>query len=256
MKKAAQILKSAENIVVLTGAGISTESGIKDFRSRSGIYTESPEYILSLDYFFEHPKKFYEFAMKNLYHPDALPNDGHKILVKWEKEGRISRIITQNIDALHEKAGSNNVIEFHGTMKTASCVHCGAVYTAEEMKKRMAVSAEYYVCDQCSTSYKEGRYIKPDVVLFGGAGEWFTEEGFESILNTVSQADCLLVLGTSLKVTPFSLFPQARKPGVPLVIVNIGDTPYDNELNTYVIQEPIGQTLHVIDQHLNDENRD
>lgn len=88
-------LRDANNIVVLTGAGISTESGIKDFRSRSGIYKLAPEYILSLDYFYKHPKEFYQFAMENLYHPNAAPNKGHEILAKWEKEGKVSQIITQ-----------------------------------------------------------------------------------------------------------------------------------------------------------------
>jgi len=132
------IMKKAKKIVVLTGAGISTESGIKDFRSRTGLYKMAPEYILSLDYFYDNPQEFYQFAMENLHHPNALPNIGHEILTEWENGGKIHHIITQNIDGLHQKAGSKKVIEFHGTMKTASCLNCGQKYTTEEMVLRMA----------------------------------------------------------------------------------------------------------------------
>ncbi|CAH2713786.1 NAD-dependent protein deacetylase [Neobacillus rhizosphaerae] len=237
------LIKEVKNIVVLTGAGISTESGIKDFRSRTGIYQLAPEYILSLDYFYKHPKEFYQFAIEHLYHPAAVPNIGHEILATWEKEGKVTQIITQNIDGLHQRAGSNNVIEFHGTMKTATCQNCGKIYSTDEMVKRMKTMEEFYLCDHCVNKDKKSSYIKPDVVLFGDSGEWFTIEGFNAIINTISQADCVLVLGTSLKVTPFSTFPQYRKTGIPLIIINKGDTPYDLEPNTYVIQESIGEAL-------------
>ncbi|MFD0829312.1 NAD-dependent protein deacylase [Neobacillus sp. M.A.Huq-85] len=240
-------LRDANNIVVLTGAGISTESGIKDFRSRSGIYKLAPEYILSLDYFYKHPKEFYQFAMENLYHPNAAPNKGHEILAKWEKEGKVSQIITQNIDGLHQKAGSKRIIEFHGTMKTASCLNCGKSYLTEEMVRKLETMDEFYVCDHCETKNKKNRYIKPDVVLFGDSGEWFSVDGFNTILNLISQSDCILVLGTSLKVTPFSTFPHYRRPGIPLLIVNQGDTPFDFAQDTHVIRDSIGKTLSQID---------
>lgn len=248
METAASLLKEANKIVVLTGAGISTESGIKDFRSRTGIYKLAPEYILSLDYFFKHPKEFYEFAIENLYHPNAQPNRGHEVLAKWEKEGKISRIITQNIDALHQKAGSRRVIEFHGTMKTASCMNCGKVYSTGEMLQRMQTVEEFYVCNECDTKNKQKHYIKPDVVLFGDSGEWFTTEGFHTILQLIDEADCILVLGTSLKVTPFSSFPQYRRKNVPLIIINQGDTPYDHAPGTIVIHRSIGETLYQVDK--------
>nr|WP_263326499.1 NAD-dependent protein deacylase [Neobacillus sp. Marseille-Q6967] len=244
------IIKKARNIVLLTGAGVSTESGIKDFRSRSGIYTLAPEYILSIDYFYKHPREFYQFAVENLYHPEAAPNKGHDILAKWEKAGKVSSIVTQNIDGLHQKAGSQNVIEFHGTMKTASCQNCGKVYETEEMVLRMKKLDDFYVCNHCQTKQEKQRYIKPDVVLFGDTGEWFTVEGFNTIIDTIHQADCLLVLGTSLKVTPFSTFPQYRNVDVPLIIINQGDTPYDHAKNTYVINESIGKTLSIIDESI------
>jgi len=244
------LIKNAKNIVVLTGAGVSTESGIKDFRSRTGVYQLAPEYILSLDYFYQNPKEFYQFALDNLYHPEALPNAGHEILSKWEREGKVSHIITQNIDGLHQKAGSKSVIEFHGTMKTASCLHCDKSYTTEEMLNRFHTINEFYICDYCDTPQKRERFIKPDVVLFGDTGKWFTVEGFNKILHTIEEADCLLVLGTSLKVTPFSTFPQYRRNSTPLIIINIGDTPYDTDQNTFVIPESIGKSLSLLDEQL------
>lgn len=247
IQNCSEMIRSSKKIVVLTGAGISTESGIKDFRSRTGIYQLAPEKVLSLDYFYQYPSEFYQFAFSYLYHPHALPNTGHNILAKWEKEGRISWIITQNIDELHQKAGSKHVIEFHGTMKTATCLNCGNKYNMDNLFKTMKESKDFYICSQCESNRITDRYIKPDVVLFGDTGEWFTYEGFNTIMKEINRADCILVLGTSLKVTPFSNFPQYRKRGVPLIIINKGTTPYDSADNTFVIEESIGKTLMEID---------
>jgi NAD-dependent deacetylase len=243
------LIKNAQNIVVLTGAGISTESGIKDFRSQTGIYQMAPEYILSLDNFYQNPKGFYQFAVENLYHPEALPNKGHEVLAQWENEGKVSSIITQNIDGLHQKAGSKQVIEFHGTMKTASCQNCEHVYSTEEMINRLNTIDDFYICSHCRTHDEKERYIKPDVVLFGDSGKWFSIEGFNEILNIINQSDCLLVLGTSLKVTPFSTFPQYRREGTPLIIINKGDSPYDMSKDSYVIHDSIGETLSRIKEN-------
>jgi NAD-dependent deacetylase len=244
------LIRKSKNMVVLSGAGISTESGIKDFRSKTGVYQLAPEYILSLAYFYQHPEKFYQFAIEHLYHPDAIPNRGHEILAKWEEQGKVQHIITQNIDGLHQKAGSQNIIEFHGTMKTASCLHCGKIYSTEEMVSRKQTMEDFYVCSYCKTKRERDRFIKPDVVLFGDTGDWFSMEGFNTIIQLIEQADCILVLGTSLKVTPFSTFPQHRKNGVPLIIINMGDTPYDHTEGAYIIQDMIGKTLSQIDENL------
>lgn len=244
------IIRNAKNIVTLTGAGISTESGIKDFRSSKGLYTLAPEYVLSLDYFYEYPKEFYQFALEHLYHPDALPNKGHEILSKWEQAGKVSHIITQNIDGLHQKAGSKHVIEFHGTIESAACLHCGKSYMTDEMLERFKRMDDFYICHECDTRYEEDRYIKPDVVLYGDAGEWFTQKGFETIINMIHEADCLLVLGSSLKVTPFSHFPRYRRNDAPMIIVNIGETPYDHSANTYCVNDSIGKVLQQIDEIL------
>ncbi|WP_052352803.1 NAD-dependent protein deacylase [Neobacillus dielmonensis] len=250
IQECAGMIRDSKNMVVLTGAGISTESGIKDFRSRTGIYQLAPEYILSLDYFYQQPRAFYQFAFENLYHPNAVPNKGHDIIAYWEKQGMVTQIITQNIDGLHQKAGSKHVIEFHGTMETAICLNCGKIYSADEMGRRMNTMEDFYVCDACEAAQKFEHYIKPNVVLFGDSGEWFTPEGFHTILNKMESADCILVLGTSLNVTPFSTFPQYKQEGVPLIIINIGQTPYDHQPDTHVIHESIGQTLTEINEAL------
>lgn len=143
------------------------------------------------------------------------------------------------------------MIEFHGTMSTASCMSCGKGYLTEELSSRMnSDSEDFYICKNCNTQHSKTSYIKPDVVLFGDRGKWFTEEGFQHIIKIVENADCVLVLGTSLLVTPFSIFPSYRKQGVPLIIINKGDTPYDNETNTVIIQESIGKVLGEIDANL------
>jgi NAD-dependent deacetylase len=248
LQKCSEIIKHAKKIVVLTGAGMSTESGIKDFRSKTGLYQMAPEYILSLHYFYKNPKEFYKFAIKNLYYPEAVPNKGHEILAKWESEGKQIQIITQNVDGLHQLAGSQNVIEFHGSIKTATCMNCGKNYSTKEIEARINASEEFFVCGQCETTDKHDHFIKPNVVLFGDRGEWFTEEGFQEITNRIQLADCVIVLGTSLQVTPFSIFPSYRGKNTPLIIINLGDTPYDHAPNTYVIQESIGKTLLLIDR--------
>lgn len=201
--------------------------------------------------FIKNPKGFYQFAVENLYHPEALPNKGHEVLTQWENEGKVSSIITQNIDGLHQKAGSKQVIEFHGTMKTASCQNCQHVYSTEEMINRRNSMDDFYICNHCRTLTEKERYIKPDVVLFGDSGKWFSIDGFNEIINIINQADCLLVLGTSLKVTPFSTFPQYRRQGTPLIIINKGDSPYDRVKDSYVIHNSIGETLTKINNSLN-----
>jgi NAD-dependent deacetylase len=252
IRKCAELIGKSKRIAVLSGAGISTESGIKDFRSSQGIYKMVPEEVLSLNYFFEHPYEFYQFAFSALYHPDAKPNTGHRILGEWENLGKVKIIITQNIDGLHQKAGSKHVIEFHGTMKTATCLNCGKKYQADELAEIMENSHDFYVCQHCETYREQDRYIKPDVVLFGDTGEWFTQDGFSTIINEIREADCLLVLGTSLKVTPFAHFPRYRQPGVPIIIINKGTTPFDSDPQTYVIQESIGGTLTKIAKLISD----
>lgn len=243
-----KMVADAKDILVLTGAGMSTESGIPDFRSKSGVYQHSTEEMVSRKFFFDKPDMFYNFLEENLYFPEAKPNVGHTLLAKWEKEGKIHHIVTQNIDGLHSKAGNERVIEFHGTVESATCYNdkCKKSYRMKELMERKQQSPDYYKCDCGKSSTK--RYIKPDVVLFGDSGKWMTENHFYDIRQMAWKADLILVLGTTLQVFPFSDIVLYRNKKIPLVIVNKGETPFDNDENTYVIKESIGETLQKIDK--------
>lgn len=246
------LIKESNNIVVLTGAGMSTASRIPDFRSKQGLYNVAPETILSRNYFFTHTEHFYDFVEQNLIHKDAKPNQGHKILAKWEKENKINQIITQNIDGLHQESGSKNVIEFHGTIKTATCYNpkCNKKYTMDEIVKRKKIEEEYYVCD-CGVSSTR-RYIKPDVILYGDSGgKWLTKNGFYDITQMVVAADLILALGTSFQVYPFRNIPSYRKSETPMVIINKGKTELDNSHNVHKIDADISDTLVAIDDLIN-----
>lgn len=246
----AKLIKEAEKILVITGAGISTESLIPDFRSKKGIYQHSTETMLSRNFFFQHPDTFYDFLEENLYFPTAMPNDGHTIVAEWEKEGKVYHVITQNIDGLHQKAGSQNVIEFHGTIKTATCYNpkCKKQYTIEEVFERKKTMKEYYICDCGKSSTK--RYIKPDVVLFGDVGKWMSSNKFYDVRRMAWEVDLVLVLGTTLQVFPFNDIVRYRNKKKPMVVINKGETPFDHEENVYVIKESIGETLKKINERI------
>ncbi|WP_336770121.1 Sir2 family NAD-dependent protein deacetylase [Bacillus bombysepticus] len=237
------IVNNSKNICCISGSGISTDSGILDFRSKQGLYSTTPEEIMSRNFFFKKPKQFYDFLEKNLYHPQALPNKGHNIISKLEDEGRILQVITQNIDGLHSAAGNTKVIEFHGTIKTATCCNpkCKKVYPIDEILNKKKISDDFYMCDCGKSSTK--RYIKPDIVLFGEQGYWMSRKRFVNLLKESRQADLLLVLGTSLLVYPFNRIVSDRKPNTPVIIINQGTTPFDNEPNVYVINQRIAETL-------------
>lgn len=237
------VVNNSKNIVCISGAGISTDSGICDYRSHQGMYKTIPEEFTSRNFFFKKPKQFYDFLEKNLYHPQALPNDGHNIISKLEIEGRILQVITQNIDGFHSAAGSKNVIEFHGTIKTATCCNpkCRKVYPIEEILNKKQVTDDFYLCDCGKSSTK--RYIKPDIVLFGEQGYWMAKKRFVNLLKKSREADLLLVLGTSLLVYPFNRIVSDRKPNTPVIIINKGTTAFDNEPNVYVINQGISESL-------------
>lgn len=247
------LIKKANNILVLTGAGVSTSSGIPDFRSKTGIYNQNPERILSRDFFFTFPGNFYDFLEKNLIYKDAKPNEAHKILAKWEQEGKVFQIVTQNIDGLHQEAGSRNVIEFHGTVKTATCYNpkCQKQYTIEEVFEREKIKEDFWECD-CGVSSTR-RYIKPDFVLFGDSGsKWLTGNNFHDICCMAYDADLVLAIGTSFQVYPFKNIPKYRNKDTktPLVIINKGKTDLDNEPNVFKVEGDIIETLKDIEQFI------
>ncbi|WP_062513238.1 NAD-dependent protein deacylase [Halobacillus sp. KGW1] len=230
-----KVLDEAERVVVLTGAGVSTASGIPDFRSSQGLWTEdhSREYYMSADYFHQNPQDFWNkykeiFRLKLL--QDYEPNDVHHFLKQLE-EGRRVSIITQNVDGLHERAGSTDVLEYHGTLGSSSCTQCGNAYPVESIREAVLPS-----CISC------GSVLRPDVMLFGDPITLHEEAEAR-----IEQADVLLVMGTSLTVTPFSLLPYtaAGNPRITTVIINREATGHDH-LFDYVIHGDLTEVLRAL----------
>ncbi|MDD3225577.1 MAG: NAD-dependent protein deacylase [Clostridium sp.] len=232
------LIKTSNNIVVLTGAGMSTESGIPDFRSETGIYNMVPEKVLSYKYFLDNPKEFYDFIKRYFLLTNVEPNIGHKVLAEWENKGLIKHIISQNIDGLHQKAGSKNVLEVHGTMETATCQNpgCRKEYI---MKDLLNLEGEFYYC-HCKNKYG---LIKPDVVLF--------DEPVDKINDAyllMRDADLLVALGTSLNVYPVASLPKFLREDKHMIIINYMPTQYDNRKNCINIRESIGGTLSQVNE--------
>lgn len=224
-----KIILEAEYAVFFGGAGVSTESGIPDFRSAKGIYSgEGAEYFLSIRCLEKEPERFYEFFRSNLMHPYAEPNDAHVALVTLEERGMIQAIITQNIDGLHQMAGSTEVIELHGNASRFFCPICGKRYTTEYVLGEAGAPR----CKSCNG------IIRPDITLYGeplDSGEFYRAE--EEIFN----ADVLIVGGTSLTVNPAaSLVGEFR--GEHLIIINYTPTPYDG-MAEYVIRASVSEVL-------------
>ena len=228
-------IKDSQNIVFFGGAGVSTESNIPDFRSQDGLYHQSyqypPETILSHRFFMQQTEEFFRFYREKMLYLQAQPNQAHLQLAKWEREGKIKGVITQNIDGLHQKAGSRHVVELHGSVLRNHCMQCGKAYTAEEMAQSRGVPR--CVC---------GGVIKPDVVLYE---ESLNGADIEEAVRLIENAEVLIVGGTSLAVYPAAgLIDYYR--GDRLVLINRDATPYDRRANL-LIQEKIGWVLGQID---------
>ena len=192
--QARELIGKANRIVFFGGAGVSTESGIPDFRSQDGLYNQKykhpPEQILSHTFFLRHTEEFYEFYREKMLFPDAKPNSAHYKLAQWEKEGKLSAVITQNIDGLHQKAGSKKVLELHGSIWRNTCMQCGKTYPLEKILNSTGIVR----CD-C------GGIVKPDVVLYE---EPLDGAVLEEAVKELERADLLLIGGTSLNVYPAS----------------------------------------------------
>ncbi len=230
-----EIIDGTDNLVFFGGAGVSTESGIPDFRSTDGLYNMKykypPETIVSHTFFIRRTEEFYEFYKDKMMALDAKPNKAHLKLAQWEAEGKCKAVITQNIDGLHQMAGSKNVLELHGSIHRNYCTKCGKFFDASYVKNSKGVP----VCDEC------GGLIKPDVVLY--------EEGLDSdVINKtvyyISHADVLIIGGTSLAVYPAAGLIDYFK-GKHLILINMSATPRDNEADL-VINDSIGQVLDQI----------
>ena len=228
-------IRDSKNIVFFGGAGVSTESNIPDFRSQDGLYHLSyqypPETILSRRFFLQKPEEFFRFYREKMLYLEAQPNQAHLQLAKWEREGRLKGVITQNIDGLHQKAGSRHVVELHGSVLRNHCMQCGKAYTAEEMAQSQGVP-------RCTC----GGVIKPDVVLYE---ESLNGADIEEAVRLIEQAEVLIVGGTSLAVYPAAGLIDYYK-GDRLVLINRDATPYDRKANL-LIQEKIGWVLGQID---------
>lgn len=235
----AQILDESNNIVFFGGAGVSTESNIPDFRSPTGLYGEKKEKkypypaetMLSHSFFVSHPKEFFDFYFNEMIYEDAVPNDAHKVLADLEKMGKLKAVITQNIDGLHQKAGSVNVLELHGSVLRNYCTRCHTFYSLDE-----TIAARD--SDGIPRCPKDGAIIKPDVVLYE---ESLNMDVLQKAVNAVSNADCLIVGGTSLQVYPAAGLIQYFR-GKYLVLINRDSTPYD-DMATLVIHDSIGKVL-------------
>ena len=234
LKRFAELLSNAKNIACLTGAGMSTESGIPDYRSSDGLYnTMTSEEVFDIYAFRREPERFYK-VIGPLYCAivEAKPNSGHLALHGLEEKfGKNVAVATQNIDGLHQKAGSRNVYEVHGTMSTLTCQKCGINDTAtvhlEEFKQGKTL--------QC----KCGGIFKPDITFYG---EMLPEEAYVSALQAFRGCDLAIVLGTSLVVYPAAALPSHRMSNVPLVIINKSETSMDGEA-TLVFNASIGEVL-------------
>ncbi|WP_182201380.1 NAD-dependent protein deacylase [Paraliobacillus salinarum] len=235
----ANAIKKSNRITFLTGAGVSTASGIPDFRSTNGLWTEdqSREYYISRHYFMKNPTDFW-LKFKDIFRIKLLknyqPNKVHRFLKELEDQGKEVTIVTQNVDGLHEQAGNQHVLEYHGNLNTATCPVCGTSYGLNDLLK-----SDVPVCKQEGC----GDILKPDVVLFGDPITLHEEAE-----QAIKQSDLVVVLGTSLLVTPFSLLPYtAAGSGISLALINREPTPMDTAFN-WIIHEDLLSTIEKIKQ--------
>ena len=234
IKQLKELIAESKYIVFLGGAGVSTESGIPDFRSGAGIYnTESgtkyrPIDIIAHDFFMEHPDDFYDFYKRKLIYPDARPNKAHKALVRLERQGKLKAIITQNIDNLHQEAGSKCVIELHGSVYRNYCMDCGKKFNIEYIASQEGVPH----CDKC------GGIVRPDIVLYE---ENLEHENVDNAIKAVKKCDLMIIAGTSLTVYPAATFAQFLKHNR-IVIINKSSTYMDLKA-MLTIHDNVGEVL-------------
>lgn len=233
-----EIIDESKNIVFFGGAGVSTESDIPDFRSETGLYKakqaygRSPEQMISHSFFLADTETFFDYYMNNMVYPHAEPNKAHLALAQLEREGKLSAVVTQNIDGLHQKAGSENVFEVHGSVQRNLCMNCGAAYDLNYMMDEKNCTGHIPHCCKC------GGIVKPDVVLYEEA---LDEEVISGAVEAIKNADTLIIGGTSLVVYPAASFVNYFR-GDKIVLINkskgAGHMSVDLEIN-----DPIGEVL-------------
>jgi len=234
VKRLAALVSKAQGIVFFGGAGVSTESGIPDFRSAGGLFSRHaalrPEEVISHDFFMDRPSDFFSFYRKYMLYPDAVPNAAHKILAAWEARGILSSVITQNIDGLHQAAGSRQVYELHGSVHRNYCLRCGAAHP-------LAAVIQSKDIPRCSC----GGIIKPDVVLYG---EGLDEEVVSGALRAIGKSGLVIIGGTSLQVYPAAGFIMGYRGAI--AVINMSPTALDSQAQA-VITTPIAQALQEAD---------
>lgn len=221
----------SSRIVAFTGAGVSTESGIPDFRSVDGLYNQKfeypPERIISHSFYLQRPEYFFRFYREKMLPLDFEPNITHKVLAKWEAQGKLSAVVTQNIDGLHQKAGSKKVYELHGSVLRNYCTRCRKFYPAEFIRDSVGVP-------KCTC----GGTVKPDVVLYE---EGLDQDTVEKSVMAIRSADMMIVAGTSLTVYPAAGLINYYR-GSRLVLINRDETPYDSRADL-VLHESLGDVF-------------
>lgn len=230
-----QIIESSDNIVFFGGAGVSTESNIPDFRSVDGLYNQKykypPETMLSHTFFVHRTEDFFEFYRDKLLVPWAKPNVTHIKLAELEQKGKLKAIVTQNIDGLHEMAGSKNIFNLHGTVYRNYCMHCGKFFEMEYIKDSKGIPR----CDKC------GGIVKPDVVLYE---EGLDDDVVEGAINAIANADVLIIGGTSLVVYPAAGLVNYFK-GRHLILINKQSTSFDGKADL-VLHESLGEVFKLL----------
>jgi sir2 family NAD-dependent deacetylase len=244
IKKVSDIIRNSNNIVFFGGAGVSTASGLPDFRSATGLYNRennsnySPEYMLSHEFFSKYPDKFMTYVKENLMVDKVKPNDCHYALEKLEKMGKLKGIITQNIDSLHQLAGSKNVIELHGSLAEYYCTSCGKKFDLDYVNKFDDIA----YCNKC-----EG-IVRPDIVLYG---EGLNQDNLSYAINLISNADVLIVGGTSLAVYPAAGLIDFYR-GNKLILINMEATARQSKAD-YVISDDISKVMKEVVEELDEE---
>lgn len=236
LARLSEMIGRARRMAFLGGAGLSTESGIPDFRSSNGVfaaleaYDRPPEELLSHGFFLRHPDVFFDYYRKYLIRPDAKPNPAHYALARLEQQGKLTAVITQNIDELHQRAGSRNVLELHGSAYRNHCMECGKSWPVEAVLKADGVP-------RCTC----GGTIKPDVVLYG---EGLDPDTLTAAVKAVAEADMLLIGGTQLSVYPAAGLVDYFR-GKDLAVINLSATPRDAQA-ALTIRRPIGEVLSAV----------
>ncbi len=245
-KEFVSLILSSSHAVVLTGAGISTESGIPDYRSPgTGLWGKMDQSVVCLDGFLRDPTRYYSYALE-LYpvRQSAKPNPAHYLLAEFEKKELLKGVITQNVDGLHQDAGSGNVHELHGSLRQAVCLDCSLLYPMDSVMKRVISGENPPLCKECSG------VLKPNAVFFG---EMLPHVPWERSLELTRKTDLFLVLGSSLQVSPANILPDvAIRAGTKLVIINLTPTPYDRDA-VLIIRDKVGDFASLALQYFRSE---